>query len=286
MKWWVAWCCWAMMTVACGETIIYPRHQAQHDPQLDYMLAVLKLAVEKSGKPYTLQQSKLVMVQSRVIQEIADNSGSVDIVWTMTDVEREKTLLPVLIPIDRGLIGWRIALLQASRADLFANVATRFDLKPFTAGQMHDWPDTRILRDSGLKVDTTSSYEALFQQLSAGRFDYFPRSVIEISDELASHSEMGLTMDRHIVIEYPTAFYFFVSRKHPQLAADLTRGLEAAVADGSLQRLFHQHFDALLRRMRLSERRHIKLENAWLPLSAPLNRPELWYQPEAEGKTP
>ncbi|WP_159664929.1 transporter substrate-binding domain-containing protein [Andreprevotia sp. IGB-42] len=262
-----------------AETIIYPRHQAQHDPQLAYTLAVLQLAIQKSGKPYTLKQAGLVMVQSRVIQEIASNTGSVDIVWTATDTDREALLLPVRIPIDRGLIGWRIALVQASRADLLGKVRTRQDLRQYKAGQMHDWPDTRILRDSGLLVETTSSYETLFQQLAIGRLDYFPRSVLEVAAELASHPDLHLVMDRYLVIEYPSAFYFFVGRARPQLAADLTRGLETAVRDGSLEKLFQQHFGAMLQQLNLAQRRHIVLENAWLPASVPLNRPELWYRP-------
>ncbi|WP_084090335.1 transporter substrate-binding domain-containing protein [Andreprevotia lacus] len=265
------------MSVATADTIVYPRHQATHDPQLDYVLAVLKLAVQKSGKRYTLRQSDIIMVQSRAIEELARSNGSIDIIWTMTDADRETRLLPIRIPIDKGLIGWRIALLPPGRGELFSRVQTRQDLKPYTAGQMHDWPDTRILRDSGLKVETSSSYEALFKQLATGRFDYFPRSVLEISQELASHAELELALEQHIVIEYPAAFYFFVSRQRPQLAADLQRGLEAAISDGSFDRLFHRQFDPVLKQLQLEKRTRIHLENAWLPDSAPLNRQELWF---------
>ena len=41
---------------------------------------------------------------------LASSQGTVDICWTMSTDERETQILPIRIPIDKGLIGWRIAL--------------------------------------------------------------------------------------------------------------------------------------------------------------------------------
>lgn len=263
--------CWA-------ESVIYPRHQAAHDPQIDYVLSVLKLALEKSGQPYQLRQSDLEMVQSRAIIEIKNNSGKVDVLWSMTTPEREAELLPIRIPIDRGLIGWRLALVKSSMREQFAKVNSLGDLAPFIAGQMHDWPDTAILRHNGLKVLTSSIYEGLFNQLSKDRIDYFPRSVIEIQNELASHRDLELAIEPHLIIKYPTAFYFFVSRKRPELGRDLEVGLEKALADGSFEQVFKQHFGKLVNELGLAKRKVLELENPLLPKETPLSRSELWFK--------
>lgn len=265
-------------TSACAQVVIYPRHQAQNDPQLQYVLEVLRLALSRSGKPYELKQSSSVMVQSRAIAELAGDTGTLDVIWVMTNPEREKLLAPVRIPIDRGLIGWRVALLNAQRAKVLGSVKELPTLAQYKAGQMHDWPDTAVLKANGLDVVVSPTYEGLFKQLASNRIDYFPRSVMEIRNELKSHTDLPLVMDDAILIRYPAAFYFFVSKNRPQLAADINKGLEAALADGSFMKLFKRHILPLLDGLDLRKRAVIKLRNPDLPPATPLSRKELWFE--------
>ena len=67
----------------------------------------------------------------------------------------------------------------------------------FTAGQASDWPDTDILRANDLPVATTATYSSLFQMLGKQRFDYMPRSVVEVWQEAESHRGEGLIVDQH-----------------------------------------------------------------------------------------
>lgn len=286
MRWrlrgWIASVAWLLVgtaALAAGDRIFYPRHPAVHDPQIAYVLDVLKLAIDESETHYRPMPTAFSMVQSRAISELQRNTGVVDLMWTMTDAARERDLLAVRIPIDRGLIGWRVALIQPQRAAEFAAVTDARELARFHAGQMHDWPDTAILRANGLTVDTSDQYEGLFKMLAFGRIDYFPRSLIEITAERDSHADLGLAIEPKLLIRYPTAFYFFVSRKRPQLAADLERGLRRAVADGKLQALFHRHFDATLKTLDVAHRTVIELTNPLLPPDSPLDQLGLWYHP-------
>jgi ABC-type amino acid transport substrate-binding protein len=258
----------------------YPRHQAFDDPQQAYVTAVLQLALARSGQDYALRSSTLRMVQARAIHEIATDTGTVDIVWAATSRARELQLLPVRIPIDRGLIGWRLALLHARQPQLLRQARKVADLAPLTAGQMRDWPDTAILQANGLRVDTSSTYEGLFQQLAAGRIDYFPRSVIEAQSELASHARLPLALDPHLVIRYPAALYFFVGRHRPALARHIAAGLEKMLADGSFRQLFQRHFGRLAQQLHLSRRHVLDLSNQDLPEETPVARKGLWYDPK------
>lgn len=280
MRYCLALCLLACCLAATARPLIYLRHQAQAgDPHYAYMQSVLDLAIRESGADYQPRPSEMVMVQSRALDEMRRNSGIVDLVWTMTSVERERELLPVRIPLDRGLLGWRVGLVRRARIGLFGGVNNLADLKAFEAGQMHDWPDTAILRDNGLKVATTDQYESLFRMLAADRFDYFPRSLIEVKDEWSTHRDLDLAIEPAVLIRYPTAMYFFVSRQRPELARALETGLEKAVKKGSLQALFRQAYSGTLKELDVAGRRVIELRNPLLPAATPLNRAELWYRP-------
>jgi len=261
-----------------SNLIRYPKHQAKSDPQLAYMLDVLKLAIDESHTRYQPVSATATMVQSREILDLQQPKPTLDIIWVMTSPTREQELLPIRIPVDRGLIGWRIPLVSARHIDLFKGIKTLAELAALTAGQMHDWPDTTILRSNGLNVLTTDQYEGLFNMLSIDRFDYFPRSLIEISNELESHRALQLAIDPHVLIRYPAAFYFFVSPQRPKLAADLENGLIAAEKDGKLKALFEHHFAATLKQLDVANRTVIDLKNPLLPASAPLQHKEYWFE--------
>ena len=259
-----------------GRAVVYPRHDPERIPQWHYLVDVMKLAIQRSGARYDLVESQRAMVQGRVMRELAEGLGDPDIAWAMTSPEREAELLPIRVPVDRGLIGYRLALVRAADAERWREVHHLADLAPYTAGQGHDWPDTDILRANGLRVQTSSRYETLFDMLRLGRIDYFPRSVIEIDDEAATPLAHDLVIEPHVLLRYPAASYLFVRPNRPQLAEDLARGLEVAVADGSFQRLFQRHFGDLIARHRLNQRRTLTLRNPLLPPATPLQRHALW----------
>ena len=260
---------------AAAADIHYPRPEGGPSRVDSYAIELLTLALQKAGADYTVKLTEEHMKQSRALLEISLGKGKVDIMVTMTSKEREQQLLPVFIPVSKGLVGWRIALLRADQANLFKNVRTLDDIKAFRAGQGHDWPDTETLRANGMEVHAASSYDSLFGLLEAGRVAYFPRSMREIWPELAAHDK--LVADQYVVLHYFTTDYFFVSRHNTKLAAAVRTGLERAIADGSFDRLFYQHFAEPIRRARLDQRRVIELKNPLLSEATPIARKKLWF---------
>lgn len=262
-----------------SELVVYPRHQALQDAQMAYVLRLMMLALARSGRPYRFQQTATVMVQSRALIELAKPNAPIDVFWTMTNPQREQTLLPVRIPLERGLIGWRQLLVRKGDLARWQRVARLSDLANFTAGQMHDWPDTPILRANGLTVQTSTHYESLFTMLARGRIDYFPRSLIEIHVEQQAHRHLELEIEPRLLLHYPAALYFFVSPARPRLAVDLEHGLEAMQADGTFERLFQQQFGTLLTPEKFAQHHVLRLHNPELPTATPLTRKELWWSP-------
>lgn len=268
--------------VAAAERIRYPRQEASPDSRSDYFLALLALVLEKTRADhgdYELLPADVGMQQDRALDSLL-TGRHLEVVWTITSLERERNLLPIRIPLDKGLYGYRVLLIRAADQVRFSNVRSLKDLRGFIAGQGHDWPDTRILRANGLQVETNSSYSSSFEMLARGRFDYFPRGVSEIGPELHQHPTLALAMEQQLLLQYPSAMYFFVRPDNRQLADRLQQGLERALADGSFDRLFEQHpamQDAL--RILRQPRRILRLTNPLLPPSTPLQDSRYWYRP-------
>lgn len=269
---------------ARGATLVhYPRPESQTDARASYPVALLAMCLDKSGGDYQLRPSDLHMQQGRSLRFL-EQGKYIDIVWTVTSAEREQAFLPIRIPIDRGLIGWRLLLIQQKNHAAFAAITSKDALAAMRAGQGHDWPDAEVLRQNRFDVATSTSYDALFNMLALGHIAYFPRSVSEIWPELEARPTLGMEVENSLVIHYPEALYFFVNRSNTALASAVEKGLRAAIADGSMNALFTRYHGDAIRRANLSSRRVIYLPNPLLPDSArPADR-ALWFAPADAGK--
>lgn len=250
------------------------------DPIASYIVEILQLAIAKSGEPYFIIKSKEAPVpQARQIVEMSQNLGKLDVIWTMTSDERERQILPIRIPIDKGFFGWRIAFVHGDQPQLLSKVRQVNDLAKFRAGQGALWPDTDILRSNGLPV-ITGADESLANMLRAKRFDYFPRPVIAIWNEKKNPAYQDFAIDTTFILHYPTAFYFFVAPNQKKLAADLTLGLEHAIADGSFERTFNKYFQGFIRDANIKDRVIFELKNPLIKDgSLPLQNSKLWFKP-------
>ena len=268
--------------LACGlahaGTIYYPAPQAFENGKSDFAFDLLQLALAKAGSAHRAELAPLYRQQNRAIAELLANSGKIHVVGTMTSAEREAQMLPVRIPISKGLIGWRILLVSQDRKDWLREVRSAGELKGIRIALGQDWPDLAVLQAAGLAPDTVPSYGRLFGMLKAHRIDAVPRSVNEIWSEVSRHP--GLAAEAHLALHYPAADYFFVHRDNAALAEEIRRGLELAQADGSFDRLLLAYYRGMLARAALDKRRVIELPNPGLPPATPLARKELWLTPE------
>lgn len=262
------------------EPVIYAWAESMADDKRGhYPIELLKLALAKSGKEYVATPSKYNLSQWRTLRHLQLDKG-IDVMWTLSSPEREAELRPIRIPIDRGLIGWRLLLIAATDAQTFAQLDSAEQLKTLRAGQGHDWPDYPILRDNGFKVSPSSSYDGLFHMLNRGRIRYFPRSLTEIQHELNAHQKMNVAIAPKWVLHYPAPLYFFVRHNNVPLASAIEAGLEIAIRDGSMRKLFTRHFAEDIASAQLQQRYIVQLDNPLLTPETPLTRSELWFSPE------
>jgi hypothetical protein len=268
---------WQPLYATAEVVVRYPRAESDPDVRSHYGRRLLELALQRAYITYRLELHPVRMQQGRAIVRLKNGQG-IDVLSTMTSIEREQELLPIRIPIDKGLIGWRLLLINREQAAKFSSVASLVELKNLTAGQGHDWPDVRILRENGLNVyDGTTNYISLFSMLEHQRIDYFPRSVTEVWSE-ADQYQQRLMVEPSLVLRYPSAMYFFVRKGNVQLATDIREGLEKMIADGAFEKLFQEHFGDMIARSSLKERRVLDLSNPLMPAQMPLNRKNLWFR--------
>jgi len=262
---------------AAGAEIVvnYPRPESYPDERSRHPLRLLEAALKRANPAYRVQLYPARMQQGRALVLLQNDEG-IDIVSTMTSAEREANLLPIRIPIDKGLIGWRLLLMNKARASDMTGISSLQDLRALKAGQGADWPDTGILRANDLSVYGTSNYEALFKMLENQRIDYFPRSISEIWGEVDARK--GLAVEPGLVLRYPAALYYFVRKSDRKLAEDLSAGLEKMIADGSFETMFQEHYGPLIKRSRLKARRIIELKNPLKPEFMPTDRKQLWFR--------
>jgi hypothetical protein len=255
-----------------------PRPPRGTDLERFYPLRVLQAALRASGQPHQIEFSQGPVIQARALRELEEDSGVIDLIWTMASRERMQALRAVPVPLYMGLYGWRLLLVRRGESGRFARVQRLSDLEPFRLAQGSDWPDTEILGANGLKVVGSPSFESLFTQLAQGEVDAFPRSALEIWPE-ADAQAARFEVEPRLVLRYPTAMLFFTAPGNVRLAQALEAGLRQMRADGELLRLLELIHADDLQLARLDARRRIDLQNPLLPRGLVLED----YQPRARA---
>ncbi|WP_342751377.1 amino acid ABC transporter substrate-binding protein [Bowmanella denitrificans] len=263
---------------AATWNIVYPRPMSEKDDRTRYPVELLTLALEHTGVNFKLSASDRIMLQGKAINQLK-SSREINVLWSMTDNQREEDLLPIRIPIYKGLIGLRLPLMKPGGNSDFSPVKDLESLLHFKPISGRDWPDTKILQANGFDVVTAEDYEELFVALEHKRGDFLPRSVVEIWHEIGLYqSQHSFDVDANLALYYPTATYFFVNRKNVVLARLIESGLEKIIANGKFDELFLFEHQAMLDNANLSQRQILRLNNPILPPLTPLDRNELWYQ--------
>lgn len=258
-----------------NETIIVKHYQ--HQERYKFGFQVLELALEKLNHSYEIQTPDEQFVnEKRGEQQII--AGQLDLEWMSTTQDRENRMIPIKLPLYRGMLGLRLLLTTPKMQPHISEITTIRDLRKYIGGHGSHWGDLGVYELNGLKVDTSASYENLFTKLIGGRFDYFHRGLNEIWDE-QKRFDSQLEIADNIMLFYPHPVYFFVSKHRPKLAEKLRRGLKIALEDGSYKALFVKHFDHYIRLGKLENRNLIMLNNPAVPGDTPAMDTS-WWMPE------
>jgi ABC-type amino acid transport substrate-binding protein len=264
---------------------VHPAPESKEDVRYDYHWRILATALERTRAkwgPYALEAGPL-MSEPRQVVELSRPGGALTVIHLDTTPDMERDLLPVRIPVDRNLVGYRVLLIRKEDQPRFTpqRIRTLEDLKRLTFGLGLGWVDVGIMRHNGFNVVTGSDYEGLFAMLASGRFDAFPRGAAEVLAEFDRRKETfkGLHIEENFLLYYPLPMYFWFPRtpQGERLAARAKEGMLAMIADGTYERIFRSAFKDRIERLGLAKRRVFRLDNPYLVPETPFGDRRLWF---------
>ena len=260
-----------------GRTVI---HHYQDQERYAFGLKLLDLAMSKLNLDYEI----LGGGDERITEargEAMVVSGMLDVEFLSTTPEREASMIPIKIPVYRGLLGLRLLLVKRSRKAELSHIGDLQGLAKLVGLHGSQWGDLPVYAANKLPVVTHVNYTSLFHMLIAGRADYFHRGISEITGELKRY-EKELVIADNVALFYPHPVYFFVTKTRPELAQQIEKGLQIALKDGSYRALFDKEYREVIAQAGLQNRTIITLKNPVIPESTPPLDTSWWMPPGVE----
>ena len=175
-----------------------------------YELALLHEALERTRRDYgayevqpftedvSIGRAIELAIEGRLVNVLSAGVGQ-------SAPSPERDMIPVAFPIDKGLLGYRVAFIDRRSQDRLLRVHGIEELRQLRVGQGSGWGDVRIYEHERIPVETTYDYESLVLMLLHGRFDLFPRGLWEVAPELAAYGTRypDLAVEQHLLLHYP-----------------------------------------------------------------------------------
>ncbi|UPW19548.1 transporter substrate-binding domain-containing protein [Agarivorans sp. TSD2052] len=228
-----------MFSASCNATdtkhvVVYPKYSQRSE----FYAQVLNLALQKTANEYgsfELHPFEREVSTERLRRYLKLNQH-IDVLWSSSNKQRDRQLRAVRFDLLKGLSQYRFLLIKKGQHTRFSTINKLEDLRYFTAGSGTYWSDTQILKYNGIPT-ISSVNDSLLPMLAAGRFDYVSRGSYEVWSELNAYKGQ-FDILKHVVLHYPTRYFFYVNPDNTLLAERLEKGLYMALADGSFDQLF------------------------------------------------
>lgn len=280
--------CWLLAVFAQAETleVITTKPENAKDTRYEHAGLVLKHLLkitEKQYGPATLREANEPMSRDREFAELTKGEY-LHVAAESAKSEWVKDLIPIFVPVNKGITGYRVFLISKNSQSELAKITTLEELKKIKTGAGSQWSSTPILKNAGFNVISTPKLEGLFWMLMGDRFQVFPRGINEAPNELAAHKALfpDMRIEENLAVYIPLPTFFFVSPKHPKLAERIKVGLDMMYADGSFNDIFYAYHMKMIADAKLGSRKIFPLENPTLPKEVPLKEARYWFKPGDE----
>lgn len=273
---------------------VHPSPEIAGDQRATYFWALLGAALESNRHlygDYEIVGYPVPMNYARTVAEMSPGGqGRVNVFIPATNPDLESRLLPVRIPADKGLLGYRLFLIMPETQSRLDGVRTVEDLRKFTIGQGVPWADSRILEANGFKLLLANDYAGLFKMLEARRFDLFSRGIDEIQSEWQMQKENipMLQIERTLILHYPMPRYYFVPRtkEGERMAERIEDGLRRLASSGEFDRRYAAYKRSVLGDLKLAGRRILQIPNPMFTPAIPYSDKRWWDDLASELKQP
>ena len=271
------------------DSYVIDHAQGETDRRKERTLFLLRKALDASVAlygPYSIGYTGEALQRQRLLRKMIEGN-EINVSVQPTRPEWEQHLIPIRIPIDKGLAGYRISLINGNRQKEFSEITSLNQLRKQTIGVGMQWTTVNVYRRNGFEVVEGPSYEGLFAMLHVGRFDLFPRTIEEVileKDEW-KNKYPALKIEESFVMYTSLPRYFFVSPKTPRLAERLQAGLEILISNGEFDRMFIEYYGPMIASVNLCQRKIFQVNNSELSEETPLQNKSLWFDPFTAGES-
>lgn len=261
----------------------------QNEPHLTHARVLVRAALDAVDFQADFQDAPTGN-ERRNVHQISSGATHVDMMPVTPrrlELVRQGKLRMIPIPLDRGILSYRLNILLEKQKDILANVYEPKDLHAFIMGQNEGWMDVEIYRAAGIPTKEIRNWAdgEFAKQMEAGYISLFPLGLEETLTFFLPHFRKTypqLTVDEHILIHYPWFRFVWVS---PLADADelydaLVRGFNIIVQDGTFMTLWNRHRSEPDAKLFIS-RRIININNPFYGVDlVPLQFRHLIFQPK------
>ncbi|MGI2224301.1 hypothetical protein [Shewanella frigidimarina] len=251
-----------------NDQFIINHSESELDNRYQYTYDLLTLVIEATKADFgeaSLTVSDMIMSRNRIFRALKDGQ-TINVIAEASKLEWDEQLIPIRIPIRKGIQGFRIFIIKQENAAALANITTLAQLTSLNTGSGSQWSTKVALQLAGFNVVESTEYDNLFNMLSKGRFVTFGRGVNEIFQEVALFKQHypEIVVDEHIMLNIPLATYYYVSPNKPRLAQRIQIGLQRIIDNSQFDQLFYQHHCTYLLKSKLNQRLIFKIENPFI----------------------
>lgn len=272
-------------THAVALETIFVTHPYKGETRFNYHVALMNEALTKISDEdtyYVLKGIETDANESLLVRLL--ELGRIDLMFRPVSKTMENNFLPIRIPLDKGLLGWRLLLINKKKQTKFNQVKTLNDLQKIKLIQGQGWNDVLVYEFNGVPIFQENQFSKMFNIISKqADIDAFPRGIQEIFDEHDewSKSYPQLAIEQSVVLHYDFVRYVWLkpNEQGQFLKNKIELGLEMMLEDGSFDEIFNQYFGDIIKKANLENRVKIELENPFMPDTVPYDREELWLNP-------
>lgn len=250
------------------------------DIRTQYNFDILHKAMEVTEPEFGEYELNVVSrgIPAIRLRQMITKGDVINLAMVVSTPEWEAAATPIRIPLRLGILNYRLLLINKNKVNSFADVNSIEQLKKKSVGLRRHWATWQTMTKLGYNVVNAYSYEAIFAMLDRDRFDYIPRGIHEIYDEIDMRKNelTNLMVEPHLALHIPAPFYVFISPNEPRLIKRFELGLNRLAKQGYLKEMLNKHYAGFLKKADLKNRLILEVGNPDLSPETPFNQKELW----------
>lgn len=248
-----------VVTILSAENAL----DARHFYERDLIRLALSKTEEEFGKTPVVSAPAMSMLRGIESMRIDRFPNFVRSFAYNPKLSNEEGFIHIQFPIHRGVASYRTCFSSEKNLAKTANLESIEELQKFSFGTGLGWTDSEIFRHNGFsKITEVGNYNNLFKMTALGRVDFFCRGANEVFHEFKKNQHIeNLALDKNFAIYYPIPLLLYANNVNKPILKRIELGIERAIADGSFDTLWNEHYEQSIAFSQLEKRKIFYLKS-------------------------